>query len=245
MNLVATQFNVNRDAFTVSLTTSLTRGPQSREAPLTDDGDGLVRPSGNVSVDEKVAYRNLVVGKSYRINCTALVQSTGENVPGPQGTPALASLFEFTPEQSSGTLSLHVTLDCSALAGERIVMQLELVDGKGMSITGDDEDRDGPDARRRTHHHRNGLRCVGRRCLRHGKRGHRGGAPGYDGLRSNRSYMASPSTTRQPATLRDAQARSSRRTSSSFPKAPGASNFDLGVDERRHRPAMTSSSSTS
>lgn len=233
MNLVATQFNVNRDAFTVKLDNIVnTRPAITGSASDTDDGDGLVRPSGNVSVDEKVAYRNLVVGKSYRINCTALVQSTGENVPGPQGTPALASL-EFTPEQSSGTLSLHVTLDCSALAGERIVMQLELVDGKGMSITGDDED--GTDQTLDVEPVIIATACdasdgdayvMGSEAI---VREHLS----YDGLRSDRSYMAS-CILNDKATgnaLRDAQGKVITAHVEFVPESSrGSVELDLGVD---------------
>ena len=56
-------------------------------------------------------------------------------------------------------------------------MQLELVDGKGMSITGDDEDRTDQTLDVEPIIIATVCDASDWRCLRHGKRGHREGAP--------------------------------------------------------------------
>lgn len=140
MNLITTQFSINRDDFTVKLDNIVdTRPAISGSALDAADADKLVRPAKDAAVDEAISYRNLLVGKTYRVNCTALVQSTGENVPGPNGTPAFASA-EITPSEPNGRLGMQIALDTSALAGESIVMRVEVVANDGMAITSEGAD---------------------------------------------------------------------------------------------------------
>lgn len=140
MNLVTKQFSINRDGFTVKLDNIVdTRPAITGTISDAQDADKLVRPMKDVTVNESVSYRNLIVGKGYRVNCTAQVQSTGESVLGPDGTPAFASV-ELVPRQSSGKVELSIDLDTSALAGESIVVHIELVSGDGMVVTPADSD---------------------------------------------------------------------------------------------------------
>lgn len=135
MNLVTTQFSINRDGFTVKLDNIIdTRPAITGSAVDAQDADKLIRPVKDALANESVGYQNLIVGKSYRINCTAQVQSTGESVSGPDGSPAFASV-ELTPGQANGRIELDILLDTSELAGESIVMHLELVASDGMVVT--------------------------------------------------------------------------------------------------------------
>lgn len=84
-NLISTQFSINRDNFTVKLDNIVnTRPGVSGSATDAADADKLIRPIENAIVSESIDYRNLVIAKSYRVNCSAFVQSTGESVPGPR-----------------------------------------------------------------------------------------------------------------------------------------------------------------
>lgn len=139
-NLISTQFSINRDDFTVKLDNIVnTRPGVSGSATDATDADKLIRPMENAIVSESIDYRNLVIGKSYRVNCSAFVQSTGESVPGPDGTPAFASQ-EFVAQRQNGKLDIQVTLDTSKLAGENIIVRVELVSDDGMNITSDGAD---------------------------------------------------------------------------------------------------------
>ena len=140
MNLVTTQFSINRDGFTVKLDNIVDTRPTITGVAIdAQDADKLIRPTKNAIVTETVSYQNLVVGKSYRINCTVQVQSTGESVPGPDGSPAFA-FVELSPQHSSGRVKLDIPLDTTALAGESIVMHPALVADGGMTITPDGAD---------------------------------------------------------------------------------------------------------
>lgn len=135
MNLVTTQFSINRNGFTVKLDNIInTRPAITGSAADAQDADKLIRPIEDALVSESVSYQNLIVGKSYRINCTAQVQSTGKSVSGPDGSHAFASV-ELTPGQANGRTELDILLDTSELAGESIVMHPELVASDGMVVT--------------------------------------------------------------------------------------------------------------
>ena len=140
MNLVTTQFSINRDGFTVKLDNIVDTCPTITGSVVdAADGDRLVRPVQDANAVETVSYRNLIVGKCYRLNCSALVQSTGENVPGADGTPAFSSM-ELVPLQSSGKVEMPIELNTTELAGERIAIRIELIDENGMSIEQNDAD---------------------------------------------------------------------------------------------------------
>lgn len=233
MNLVTTQFSINRDGFTVKLDNIVDTRPMITGAAVdARDADKLVRPTKDARANESVTYRNLVVGKSYRINCTAQVQSTGESVMGPDGSAAFASA-ELIPQQSSGKVELGIDLDTSGLAGESIVMHIELVADDGTVVTPngadvaeqtldvepiiiatalDAADRDnyimGSDA--------NVLECIS-----------------YDGLKPGRTYTAS-STLNDKATgnaLRDAQGKVIAACVEFAPdSAEGSIDMELPVD---------------
>ena len=139
-NLISTQFSINRDNFTVKLDNIVnTRPGVSGSATDAADADKLIRPIENAIVSESIDYRNLVIAKSYRVNCSAFVQSTGESVPGSDGTPAFTSQ-EFVAQRQNGKLDMQVTLDTSKLAGENIILRVELVSDDGMSITSEGAD---------------------------------------------------------------------------------------------------------
>ncbi len=139
LNLVTTQFSVNRDDFTVKLDNIVdTRPMVCGAASDASDADKLIRPAENVLANETINYRNLVVGREYHATCSAIVQSTGEAVPGPNGSPAFASTT-FTPQQANGKIDMQIALDTSKLAGESIVMHVALGDEK-TSITSEDAD---------------------------------------------------------------------------------------------------------
>lgn len=232
MNLVTTQFSINRDGFTVKLDNIVDTRPAIAASALdASDGDRLIRPVSNAVARESVSYHNLITGKGYRVNCTALVQSTGESVPAPDGSPAFASA-ELTPQQPSGKLDIDVELDCSELAGESIVLRAELVSDGATVVTADDDTanqtlevepiviataQDAADL----DNYVMGSQAAIMECIR------------YDGLRPGRSYTAS-CTLNDKATgnaLRDAQGKVITAFAEFMPESSeGHVDMELPVD---------------
>ena len=86
----------------------------------TVDGEHTAEPAGEVTLVDKVEYKNLKVGQPYKLSGILMDKATGE--PLLVGEQQITAEVEFTPESTDGTVELTYTLDASALAGTTIVV---------------------------------------------------------------------------------------------------------------------------
>ena len=86
----------------------------------TVDGQHTVAPTGEIVIVDEVDYSGLIPGKPYDIQGILMNKATGSPLEA-EGQQFTAQL-EFTPEESSGTVTLTYTLDASLFAGTSIVV---------------------------------------------------------------------------------------------------------------------------
>ena len=126
MNLITTQFTINRDnadlSHAVDLGT-LDNHAASIGTSATDgtDSDKELVADTEATIVDTVTYSNLVPGKEYTVSGTLMVKSTGEPLLDAEGNPVTASTT-FTPTSEFGTVNVTFTFDASALAGESVVV---------------------------------------------------------------------------------------------------------------------------
>ena len=88
------------------------------------DGEHTAAPSGEVTIVDTVAYKNLKVGETYKVSGILMDKETGEPLlvgEGEEQTQVTAEV-EFTPTSAQGTVELTYTFDASALAGKAVVV---------------------------------------------------------------------------------------------------------------------------
>jgi hypothetical protein len=71
------------------------------------------------ALTDTVSYKNLEVGKTYKVTGTLMDRETGKAITI-DGDKVMAET-EFTPDKSEGSVELHFTFDGSALAGKTVV----------------------------------------------------------------------------------------------------------------------------
>ena len=86
----------------------------------TVDGEHFAEPAEEITLVDTVTYKNLKVGKTYKISGVLMDKSTGEPLLVNE-QPVIAEL-DFTPTSSEGTVELIYTFDGSALAGKSVVV---------------------------------------------------------------------------------------------------------------------------
>lgn len=130
-------FNVSRDTTATGLDIDLgTVDDQplpelATEAIDKADGDHIIEPTGIAMVTDKVAYANLVPGKSYTLRGTLMDKATGQPL-AVEGAEVVAEK-QFTPIAPSGTVEVEFAFDASALAGRDIVA-FESLEHEGREI---------------------------------------------------------------------------------------------------------------
>ena len=90
----------------------------------TVDGEHTAAPSGEVTIVDTVAYKNLKVGETYKVSGILMDKATGEPLlvgEGEEPSQVTAEL-EFTPTTAEGTVELTYAFDASALAGKSVVV---------------------------------------------------------------------------------------------------------------------------
>ena len=96
------------------------------------DGEHTAAPSGEVTIVDTVAYKNLKVGETYKVSGILMDKETGEPLlvgEGEEQTQVTAEV-EFTPTSAQGTVELTYTFDASALAGKAVVVFEDLYQGE-------------------------------------------------------------------------------------------------------------------
>ncbi len=86
----------------------------------TVDGEHVAEPAEEITLVDTVTYKNLKVGKTYKISGVLMDKSTGEPLLVNE-QPVTAEL-EFTPTSSEGSVELTYTFDGPALAGKSVVV---------------------------------------------------------------------------------------------------------------------------
>ena len=107
------------------------------------DGEHTAAPSGEVTIVDEVAYKNLKVGQTYKLSGVLMDKETGEPLLVGEGEEQaqVTAEVEFTPTSSEGTVELTYTLDASALAGKAVVVFETLyLDDKEVASHADLED---------------------------------------------------------------------------------------------------------
>ena len=91
------------------------------------DGDKVVAADEAAVVTDKVAYKGLEAGKTYRLH--------GDLVQADDASKAVASADgEFTPETSEGEIGIDLFFDASDLAGKKLVVFESLTDADGNQV---------------------------------------------------------------------------------------------------------------
>ena len=88
------------------------------------DGEHTAAPSGEVTIVDEVAYKNLKVGQTYKLSGVLMDKETGEPLLVGEGEEQaqVTAEVEFTPTSSEGSVELTYTFDASALAGMSVVV---------------------------------------------------------------------------------------------------------------------------
>lgn len=107
----------------------------------TIDGEHTAEPTGEVTIVDTVAYKNLKVGQTYKLSGILMDKSTGE--PLLVGEQQVTAELEFTPDCADGAVELTYTFDTSTLAGTSVVVFENLYQGENVVTSHADlEDED-------------------------------------------------------------------------------------------------------
>lgn len=100
---------------------SLEIAPSAIATELTDktDGDHTILPSTETVVVDKVAYDNLIPGKTYKVSGKLVLKDTGKQLY--VGDKPVTAEREFTPNAASGYVELEFSFDSSAFDGKELV----------------------------------------------------------------------------------------------------------------------------
>ena len=87
----------------------------------------------NVTIEDEVAYKNLIVGKEYTLTGTLMVKDTGKPLIGKDGKP-VTKKKPFTPDKPEGATTITFEdIDTTLLIGKELVA-FEKVDLNGITV---------------------------------------------------------------------------------------------------------------
>ena len=120
-DLASVEINISSDKSTVNLgRISNYTAKIYTAAADTASGAKTIAPSENASVTDTVTYKNLTVGRTYKLSGRLVEKKTGEAlIIG--GNPVTAEV-EFVPEAKNGTVDMVFCFDASGLAGQELVV---------------------------------------------------------------------------------------------------------------------------
>ena len=90
-----------------------------------DTGKHMANPGENVTITDKVAFTDLIIGKEYQLVGTLMNAETGE--PVEVNGEKVTSTKTFTPETRDGYVNIEFTLDATTLAGQTTVVFEDLM----------------------------------------------------------------------------------------------------------------------
>ena len=106
------------------------------------DGKKEFTANGDITIDDVVSYKNLTVGKEYKISGVLMDKSTGKAflVDGKE----VCSEATFTPETADGEVTVSFTFDGSAITKDTEIVVYESLyrDGKAIAVHTDIDDKD-------------------------------------------------------------------------------------------------------
>lgn len=108
------------------------------------DGDHEIEAAKSVTINDAVAYKNLIPGREYELNLTAMQKTETGATPllNADGKPYTATQA-FTPETADGVAVVAVTIDSTELAGADLVMYEQLtLNGEVIATHEDPNDED-------------------------------------------------------------------------------------------------------
>lgn len=108
------------------------------------DGDHEIEAAKSVTINDAVAYKNLIPGREYELNLTAMQKTETGATPllNADGKPYTATQA-FTPETADGVAVVAVTIDSTELAGADLVMFEQLtLNGEVIATHEDPNDED-------------------------------------------------------------------------------------------------------
>lgn len=108
------------------------------------DGDHEIEAAKSVSINDAVAYKNLIPGREYELNLTVMQKTETGATPllNAEGKPYTATQA-FTPETADGVAVVSVVIDSTELAGADLVMYEQLtLNGEVIATHEDPNDED-------------------------------------------------------------------------------------------------------
>lgn len=139
-NLVSLTFTVYRDQIMVELNNIVDTEPAiGTTASDKSDGDDSLDPAPNAALVDTVDYRNLTPGTEYTLHGTLMLKETGAPLTNDKGE-AVTVEKAFTPERESGSVKAEFGFDASELAGKKIVVFEDLLEGGKTVATHSDLD---------------------------------------------------------------------------------------------------------
>ena len=108
------------------------------------DGDHEIEAAKSVTINDAVAYKNLIPGREYELNLTVMQKANEGATPllDAEGKPYTAKVA-FAPEAADGVAVVAVTIDSTELAGADLVMYEQLtLNGEIIATHEDPEDED-------------------------------------------------------------------------------------------------------
>ena len=118
--------------------------PQIRTHASSEDTGMSVAPAAEQTVIlDEVEYRNLQIGKEYKVEGVLMDKETGSELLNASGAPYKASKT-FTAQSENGSVTLEFIVDTSALAGKTMVAFEKVYDGErliGVHADLSDEDQ--------------------------------------------------------------------------------------------------------
>ena len=97
------------------------------------DSDKTIAPHDKVTIIDTVAYRNLDITKTYTLEGTLYVKSTGLPLLDVNSLPVTGTTT-FTPQKPNGTVDVEFVFDARLLAGEELVV-FETLKESGSTVT--------------------------------------------------------------------------------------------------------------
>lgn len=114
--------------------------PEIATTAADENGKKAVDPISSVTLIDEISYSNLIPGKTYEVNGTLVVKSTGETLLDANGVPVSVKK-EFMPESADGKVPVAFTFDASAMRGETVVaFEQVFLDGVSVATHTDLED---------------------------------------------------------------------------------------------------------
>lgn len=108
------------------------------------DGDHEIEAAKSVTINDAVAYKNLIPGREYELNLTVMQKGDTGATPllDAEGKPYTVKVA-FAPEAADGVAVVAVTIDSTELAGADLVMYEQLtLNGEIIATHEDPEDED-------------------------------------------------------------------------------------------------------